>query len=57
MNDGFKQVQLWHVHGVTGEYFTTKLAAEIRARNAFPHESADRLYARVYVTKFYKEEV
>lgn len=56
MDDGFKQVQLWHIHGVTGEYFSTKLAAEIRARNAFPQESADRLYARIFFTKFYKEE-
>jgi hypothetical protein len=57
MTDGFKQVQLWHVRGVTGEFYTTKLAAEVRARAAFPHESpgADRLYARVYFTKFYKE--
>jgi len=54
--EGLEQVQLWHIHGVTGEYFSTKLAAEIRARNAFPQESADRLYARIFFTKFYKEE-
>jgi hypothetical protein len=41
MNDGFKQVQLWHVRGVTGEFYTTKLAAEVRARAAFPEDSPD----------------
>lgn len=53
--EGLKQVQLWHIRGITGEYFATKLAAEVRARKAFPHESADRRYARIYFTKFYKE--
>jgi len=51
----FKQVELWHIHGVTGEFYTTKLAAEVRAGAAFPYESADRRYARIYVTKFFKE--
>jgi len=54
--EGLKQVQLWHIHGITGEYFATKLAAEVRARKAFPYESPDRRYARIYFTKFYKEE-
>ena len=46
---------LWHVHGITGEFYTTKLAAEVRARKAFPEESPDRRYARVFYKRFFEE--
>lgn len=46
---------LYHVFGLTGEYFTTKLAAEVRARKAFPHESEDQRYARIFFQRFFKE--
>ena len=55
MTAEFKQVQLWHVRGVTGEFYTTKLAAEVRARAAFPEESPDRRYARVFYKRFFEE--
>ena len=55
MTDGFKQVQLWHVRGVTGEFYTTKLAAEVRARAAFPHETPPERYARVFYRRFFEE--
>lgn len=55
MIEGLKQVQLWHIRGIAGEFYTTKLAAEIRARNAFPEESADRLYARIFFINFFTE--
>ena len=55
VTDEFKQVQLWHVRGVTGEFYTTKLAAEVRARAAFPEDSPDRRYARVFYRRFFEE--
>jgi hypothetical protein len=48
-------VSMWYVVGVTGEYFTTKLAAEVRARAAFPIENPDMRYARVMYRTFFKE--
>ena len=51
----FKQVELWHIHGVTGEFYTTKLAAEVRARKAFPHEDYNSRYARVFYKRFFEE--
>lgn len=47
--------ELFFVQGITGEYFTTKLAAEVRARKAFPHESEDKRYARIFFKRFFKE--
>jgi len=46
---------LYYVRGITGEYFTTKLAAEVRARAAYPHESEDKRYARVFYKRFFEE--
>jgi len=46
---------LWYVAGVQGEYFTTKLAAEVRARAAFPHETPPERYARVFYKRFFEE--
>jgi hypothetical protein len=46
---------LWYVAGVKGEYFTNKMAAEVRARAAFPHESEDKRYARVFFKRFFEE--
>jgi len=51
---GFKQVELWYVRGVSGEFFTTKMAAEVRARAAFPHEDTGRRYARVFCKRFFE---
>tara|TARA_R110000823_G_scaffold45204_1_gene116587 strand:+ start:285 stop:473 length:189 start_codon:yes stop_codon:yes gene_type:complete len=46
---------LYYIHGITGEFYTTKLAAEVRARAAFPEESPDRRYARVFYKRFFEE--
>ena len=43
------------VQGVKGEYFTNKMAAEVRANKAFPHESEDKRYARVFYKRFFEE--
>ena len=49
------RVTLWYVQGVEGEYYTTKLAAEARARKAFPIEGPDCRYARIFSRSFWKE--
>lgn len=46
---------LWYVAGVQGEYFTNKMAAEVRARAAFPHETPTDRYARVFFKRFFEE--
>ena len=46
---------LWYVVGVQGEYFTTKMAAEVRANKAFPHEDYNSCYARVFYKRFFEE--
>ena len=51
----FKQVELWHIHGVTGEFYTTKLAAEVRARKAFPYENKYEHDSRVFYKRFFEE--
>lgn len=48
-------VEMWYVQGVVGEYFTTRLAAEVRARAAYPQETPDQRYARVFFNRFFKE--
>jgi len=53
--DPTPEVNLYYVRGITGEYFTTKLAAEVRARKAFPYESEDERYARIFYQRFYME--
>jgi len=50
-----EEITLWYVRGVVGEYFTTKLAAEVRARRAFPNEDEQERYSRVFFHHFYKE--
>jgi len=40
---------LWYVAGVQGEYFTTKMAAEVRARRAGFNS------ATVYFKRFFEE--
>jgi len=45
----------YYIKGITGEYFTTKMAAEVRARAAFPHEDTGRRYARVFYKRFFEE--
>ena len=55
MVDGLKQVQLWHVQGIIGTYYETKMLAEKAAWVAFPDEMASARYARLYVKTFYKE--
>lgn len=51
-----RTVLLWSVTGATGEYYATKLQAEVRARVLFPIEDPDTRYARVYFTVFYTGE-
>lgn len=45
-------VLLWYVVGIGGVYYSTKMQAETEARKAFPNESADKRYARVYYKTF-----
>ena len=47
-------VLVWYVVGIGGVYYSTKMQAETEARKAFPNESADKRYARVYY-KVFKE--
>jgi len=49
------EITLWYVFGVAGEYFTTKLAAEVRARQAFPDESPRNHYGRVRFKTFFTD--
>ena len=53
MADG--HVELWCVHGIQFGYFPHKIDAEAAARVAFPDESEDRRYARIYFKRFYPE--
>jgi len=46
---------LYHIKGIAGEFYTTKLAAEVRARAAFPHETPPERYARVFNKRFFEE--
>jgi hypothetical protein len=50
-----RPIKLYFVHGIAGEYFTTKLAAEVRARAAFPTENPDRRYARIFYRAVFEE--
>ena len=43
---------MWMIKGISGEYFITKMDAEIRARECFPSENEDQRYARIH----YKEK-
>ena len=48
---GMNMTTMWMIKGISGEYFITKMDAEIRARECFPSENEDQRYARVH----YKE--
>lgn len=48
-------INLYHVFGLTGEYFTTKLAAEVRARKAFPNDDPNQRHSRIFYQRFFKE--
>lgn len=54
-DDNLKLITLFYIAGVSGEYYTTKLAAEIRARAAYPHESPEQREARVFHKQAYME--
>jgi hypothetical protein len=56
MLEGFKQVQLWYVQGIIGTYYETKLLAERAAWMAFPDETANVRYSRIWY-KTVMEEV
>jgi hypothetical protein len=45
---------LWFVTGVKGEYFTNRLAAEVRARKAFPSEDTYQNHKRVFHKRLYE---
>ena len=49
------EVDLWYVVGIGGVYYGTKIQAEAAARQAFPEESEDKRYARVFYKRFYQE--
>lgn len=48
-------VHLWHVHGVPGKWYPTKIVAEQVARITFPDEP-NNAYGRVYYNVFVREE-
>lgn len=48
------RVQLWRVQGVS-QVFLTKMEAEKAARVAFPTETADKRYARIFSADFIRE--
>ena len=52
---GLREVQLWYVRGLDGQYWTVKLNAEAAVRKAFPDEDPDTRYARVFCKTFYEE--
>lgn len=51
-----KQVLLWGVKDAPGEWYETKIQAEVRARVLFPIDDPDRRYARVFFKVFYTTE-
>lgn len=57
MYAGMKEVQLYYVRGLEGQYWLLKIDAEKAARKAFPDEGSQQNYARVWFRKFYQEEV
>jgi len=46
---------LYHIKGIAGEFYTTKLAADVRARKAFPYETMHEGLARVFHKRFFEE--
>jgi hypothetical protein len=55
--EGLTKIDMWYVQGISNTYFDNKMAAEKAARDAFPNESADKRYARVFYKTMYYEEV
>jgi len=53
--NGFKEVQLYYVRGLEGQYWVIKIDAEKAARKAFPDEGPQQNYARVWLRNFYQE--
>ena len=49
-----RSVSLWQVSGIVGEYFTTKMRADVRALQAFPGESDTERHGRVNYVIFTK---
>jgi hypothetical protein len=50
-----KEIVLWYARGLPGQYWETKASCEIAVREAFPDESPDKRYARVWYKEFYQE--
>jgi hypothetical protein len=45
----------YFIKGIRGEYFNNRLAAEVRARKAFPNETMHEGLARVFHKRFFEE--
>jgi len=50
-----REVQLWYAVGLGGVYYGTKEQCEKEVRKAYPDESPDKRYARVFCKTFYEE--
>jgi len=50
-----RTVELWHVQGIPGLFWPSKIVAEAVARRAFPFEGAGANYARIYYSTFVRE--
>jgi len=53
--------EVWYVQGADADLpmpilFSTKMAAEIYARQEFPDESPDRNYARIFYRDVFEEK-
>lgn len=53
--------EVWYVQGADVDspmpvLFSTKMAAEIYARQEFPDESSDRRYARIFYKSVWEEQ-
>lgn len=56
VDDAPRTVELWHVQGIAGCFWPTKMVAETVARRAFPHEDIDTRYARIFCDRFVREK-
>lgn len=53
--------EVWYVRGADPEgrfpeFFATKMLAEMYARDQFPQEGPDQLYARIFYRNVWEEE-
>jgi len=54
---GLRELQtFYYVEGITGEYYATRMQAEVRALKCFPFDTYTQRANRIH-TKYFREEV